>query len=311
MWPAQTNPISHLEVASNKRYLHLSKGISSFSHKYLRRKMQQPSTTSNGETSLVEVAASTSHDPESANVDDDADTKMASANNSIAEDMSISTLSVELGESETRPPNNVDTARADQQQEETSVPAAAAVDETSARPIDESAAGPSSHHSEGKVDVSDDKASSDSEPARSLPTFPALPSSGEVSDTPRQEPQGPASSPAKSTAEDVATSASTSGQQQKLETQTSPSVTITKRPKPGSVNSSSKLRAANMPNNPNRSDGNSNSTASTATTNATATAPAANVTPLRRGKWTKEEEEYAAKVIQMFNAGYLPAPAGT
>ena len=33
--------------------------------------------------------------------------------------------------------------------------------------------------------------------------------------------------------------------------------------------------------------------------------------PQRRGKWTKEEYEYAAMVIQMFNEGYLPAPAGT
>ena len=266
--------------------------------------MEQPSSTSNGETSFVEVPVvdkATSRDPEA----DDADTKMASANNSIAEDMSISTLSVELGESETKPSS----AGADQQQGGTSVPAATDVDETSALPIDESAADPSSHHSEhkDKGDMSDKKTTSNSEPAKSLPTFPALPSSDAVSDAKRQEPQSSASSPTKSSADDVATSTSTStsGQQQKLETPPSPSIAITKRPKPGGVASSSKLRAASMPNNPNRGDDRSNST-----TTSTA-APAANVTPLRRGKWTKEEEEYAAMVIQMFNAGYLPAPAGT
>ena len=264
--------------------------------------MEQPSSTSNGETSFVEVPVvdkATSRDPEA----DDADTKMASANNSIAEDMSISTLSVELGESETKPSS----AGADQQQGGTSVPAATDVDETSALPIDESAADPSSHHSEHKSDMSDKKTSSNSELAKSLPTFPSLPSSDAVSDAKRQEPQSSASSPTKSSADDVATSTSTStsGQQQKLETPPSPSIAITKRPKPGGVASSSKLRAASMPNNPNRGDDRSNS-------NTTSTAaPAANVTPLRRGKWTKEEEEYAAMVIQMFNAGYLPAPAGT
>ena len=297
-----TNLISHIEVISNERYLPSSD--QSGSHKYLRRKMEQPSSTSNGETSFVEVSVvdkATSRDPEA----DDADTKMASANNSIAEDMSISTLSVELGESETKPPpNNVDaTTSADQQQEETSVPAAAAVDETSARQIDGPAADPSPNDHEDKVEASDKKALSNSEQAKSLPTFPALPSGGPVSDT-RQEPQNSASSPTKSSADDVATSTST-GQQQKLETPPSPSIAIAKRPKPGGVASSSKLRAASMPNNPNRGDDRSNST-----TTSTA-APAANVTPLRRGKWTKEEEEYAAMVIQMFNAGYLPAPAGT
>ena len=33
--------------------------------------------------------------------------------------------------------------------------------------------------------------------------------------------------------------------------------------------------------------------------------------PLRRGKWTVEEETYVAHVIQDFNSGYLEAPAGT
>jgi hypothetical protein len=35
------------------------------------------------------------------------------------------------------------------------------------------------------------------------------------------------------------------------------------------------------------------------------------VTALRRGKWTVEEEAYVARVIQDFNSGYLDAPAGT
>jgi hypothetical protein len=33
--------------------------------------------------------------------------------------------------------------------------------------------------------------------------------------------------------------------------------------------------------------------------------------PLRRGKWTVEEEAYVARVIQDFNSGFLDAPAGT
>mmetsp|Transcript_21941 Transcript_21941/g.52222 ORF Transcript_21941/g.52222 Transcript_21941/m.52222 type:complete len:509 (-) Transcript_21941:32-1558(-) len=33
-------------------------------------------------------------------------------------------------------------------------------------------------------------------------------------------------------------------------------------------------------------------------------------TPRRRGKWTAEEEEYVARVIQDFNSGFLNAPAG-
>lgn len=36
-----------------------------------------------------------------------------------------------------------------------------------------------------------------------------------------------------------------------------------------------------------------------------------NSAPLRRGKWTAEEEAYVARVIQEFNSGYLNAPAGT
>ena len=36
-----------------------------------------------------------------------------------------------------------------------------------------------------------------------------------------------------------------------------------------------------------------------------------NTTPLRRGKWTVEEEEYVARVIRDFNTGHLNAPAGT
>lgn len=33
--------------------------------------------------------------------------------------------------------------------------------------------------------------------------------------------------------------------------------------------------------------------------------------PLRRGKWTMEEEAYVARVIQDFNSGFLSAPPGT
>lgn len=35
------------------------------------------------------------------------------------------------------------------------------------------------------------------------------------------------------------------------------------------------------------------------------------VSSLRRGKWTSEEEAYVARVIQDFNSGFLDAPAGT
>jgi len=41
------------------------------------------------------------------------------------------------------------------------------------------------------------------------------------------------------------------------------------------------------------------------------TVGSANIVPLRRGKWTVEEEEYVARVIRDFNSGYLNAPAGT
>ena len=33
--------------------------------------------------------------------------------------------------------------------------------------------------------------------------------------------------------------------------------------------------------------------------------------PLRRGKWTSEEEEYVARIISDFNLGLLPVVAGT
>ena len=36
-----------------------------------------------------------------------------------------------------------------------------------------------------------------------------------------------------------------------------------------------------------------------------------NISNLRRGKWTSEEETYVARVIRDFNYGYLDAPAGT
>ena len=32
---------------------------------------------------------------------------------------------------------------------------------------------------------------------------------------------------------------------------------------------------------------------------------------LRKGKWTTEEEDYANKIISLFNRGLLPIPAGT
>jgi hypothetical protein len=32
---------------------------------------------------------------------------------------------------------------------------------------------------------------------------------------------------------------------------------------------------------------------------------------LRKGKWTTEEENYANKIINLFNRGILPIPAGT
>jgi hypothetical protein len=38
---------------------------------------------------------------------------------------------------------------------------------------------------------------------------------------------------------------------------------------------------------------------------------AAAPSPLRRGKWTSEEEAYVSQVIHDFNAGHLDAPAGT
>ena len=48
------------------------------------------------------------------------------------------------------------------------------------------------------------------------------------------------------------------------------------------------------------------------TTAATSAATSTScTTPLRRGKWTPEEEAYVARIIQEFNSGYLNAPAGT
>ena len=32
---------------------------------------------------------------------------------------------------------------------------------------------------------------------------------------------------------------------------------------------------------------------------------------LRKGKWTQEEEDYATKIISLFNRGMLPLLAGT
>jgi hypothetical protein len=33
--------------------------------------------------------------------------------------------------------------------------------------------------------------------------------------------------------------------------------------------------------------------------------------PIRKGKWTSEEEDYANKIISLFNRGILPIEAGT
>lgn len=32
---------------------------------------------------------------------------------------------------------------------------------------------------------------------------------------------------------------------------------------------------------------------------------------VRKGKWTLEEENFSSKIIDMFNLGMLPIPAGT
>lgn len=55
-------------------------------------------------------------------------------------------------------------------------------------------------------------------------------------------------------------------------------------------------------------------TSNVSPTSASQPPPLSNATrtkPLRRGKWTVEEEAYVARVIQDFNSGFLNAPAGT
>jgi len=291
--------------------------------------MQVPSTAATKDIPFVEVAdASISPDPE------DADAKMetkSSAGDSIAEDMSVSTSTGSLEDvgseaSNEKPPSDnnhsmrASAASSADQQAATSAAAADStpIDETSScppmEPSAEPSAGPSAADEDDAAAAAAIAAAEGSDPARpntsisttcadaaqtSLPTFPALPSAGDAGAA------GVSSSHSASSAPESAAENAKAGQhQQPPQAPPSPSIAVAKRPKPGVAASSSKLRAANMPNNPNRSVGDSSSTA---TTNAAT----ANGTPLRRGKWTVEEEEYAAMVIQMFNAGYLPAPAGT
>ena len=277
----------------------------------------QSSDTSR-KTSVLEVAAaaaasdtSRSRDPEAEAAD--ADAKMASADD--ASHMSDSTESLKSQESMMKVVVD-DAAKGGA----TSVQEVSAGAATSTSPSDEEVSrlidaqlGPSSSN-DGKDEAKETNSITGADASKPLPSFPALPS-GE-NETPvatdnkspsANQPMSPPTSTSSTTE-----AAETTGQEAATNHQTAPppSVAIAKRPKPGGA-SSSKLRAANMPNNPSRGDfGSSNSNTTNNTTNNTATA-ANSITPLRRGKWTVEEEEYAALVIQMFNAGYLPAPAGT
>ena len=54
-----------------------------------------------------------------------------------------------------------------------------------------------------------------------------------------------------------------------------------------------------------------NSPTSTASSSGSWNIKSKQVSSLRRGKWTSEEEAYVARVIQDFNSGFLDAPAGT
>jgi hypothetical protein len=54
-----------------------------------------------------------------------------------------------------------------------------------------------------------------------------------------------------------------------------------------------------------------NSPTSTASSSGSWHNKSKQVSSLRRGKWTSEEEAYVARVIQDFNSGFLDAPAGT
>ena len=269
----------------------------------------QSSDTSR-KTSVLEVAAaaaasdtSRSRDPEAEAAD--ADAKMASADD--ASHMSDSTESLKSQESMMKVVVD-DAAKGGA----TSVQEVSAGAATSTSPSDEEVSrlidaqlGPSPSH-DGKDEAKETNSITNADASKPLPSFPALPS-GE-NETPLAADKMSSPTSTSSTTE----AAETTGQEAATNHQTAPppSVAIAKRPKPGGA-SSSKLRAANMPNNPSRGDfGSSNSNTTNNTTNNTATA-ANSITPLRRGKWTVEEEEYAALVIQMFNAGYLPAPAGT
>mmetsp|Transcript_32843 Transcript_32843/g.96850 ORF Transcript_32843/g.96850 Transcript_32843/m.96850 type:complete len:495 (+) Transcript_32843:380-1864(+) len=249
--------------------------------------------STSGETSVLEVAAS-SPDPEAA------DTKMASEDE--ASHMSVSSDSSESQESkkaaDEKPSDGIEASSTIKAEEATSVSAGAAAaaaaststsDDEASRLIDQ--LGPSGDD-EDKAKESSSITSVDA--SKSLPSFPVLPS-GEneslVTDDKSRSDQ--AMSPPNSSTTEAAVVTDQKAINRVSEAAHSPSIAIAKRPKPGGA--SSKLRASQMQNNPVRGDGSAT----------------ASITPLRRGKWTVEEEEYAALVIQMFNAGYLPAPAGT
>ena len=261
-------------------------------------------------SSVLEVAAaaaasdiSPSRDPEAAD-----DTKMTSADD--ASHMSDSTESLKSQESmkvvdDEKPLSGAEdtcTARGAATVQVSAGAATSPSDKEVSRFID-AQFGPSLSH-DGKDEAKETNSITSADASKPLPSFPALPS-GENETTFATENKSPsanqAMSPPTSTSS-TTEAADATGREAANPIAPSPSVAIAKRPKPGGA-SSSKLRAANMPNNPSRGNfGSSNNTNSTT---------ANSITPLRRGKWTVEEEEYAALVIQMFNAGYLPAPAGT
>lgn len=261
------------------------------------------------ETSVLEVAAaaaasdiSPSRDPEAAD-----DTKMTSADD--ASHMSDSTESLKSQESmkvvvdDEKPSDGADDAARGAATVQVSAGAATSPSDKEVSRFIDAQFGPSLSH-DGKDQAKETNSITSADASKPLPSFPALPS-GENEATFATENKSPsanqAMSPPTSTGS-TTEAADATGREAANPTAPSPSVAIAKRPKPGGA-STSKLRAANMPNNPSRGNfGSSNNTNSTT---------ANSITPLRRGKWTVEEEEYAALVIQMFNAGYLPAPAGT
>lgn len=261
------------------------------------------------ETSVLEVAAaaaasdiSPSRDPEAAD-----DTKMTSADD--ASHMSDSTESLKSQESmkvvvdDEKPSDGADDAARGAATVQVSAGAATSPSDKEVSRFIDAQFGPSLSH-DGKDQAKETNSITSADASKPLPSFPALPS-GENETTFATDNKSPsanqAMSPPTSTGS-TTEAADATGREAANPTAPSPSVAIAKRPKPGGA-STSKLRAANMPNNPSRGNfGSSNNTNSTT---------ANSITPLRRGKWTVEEEEYAALVIQMFNAGYLPAPAGT